>query len=146
MADDSDIEEALERFRQWVREQKDRSTPLGTVFSHYPWDVPVELDDVPNAMMRDHAVYVATGGEEMPTEVLARLKAWYAMLWRDNVVLEFDPGIPPIDGVSTTGGWAYRPHEPSDRHLIIRVNQHTRMTPEGDSIWTFPPDDDLERS
>jgi hypothetical protein len=54
-------------------------------------------------------------------------------------VLEFDPNIPPIPGVSNKGGWAFRERKPEDGDLLIRVNEFTNLTEEGKLIWRFPP-------
>ncbi|QOC58408.1 helix-turn-helix DNA binding protein [Mycobacterium phage Maxo] len=54
-------------------------------------------------------------------------------------MLEFDPNIPPEEGVSKAGGWAYRPRRPEDKDLLIRVNDYTDLTEEGAMIWRFPP-------
>ena len=54
------------------------------------------------------------------------------------MVLEFDPNIPPIPGVSSKGGWAYRERLPEDGDLLIRVNEFTNITDKGCDIWRFP--------
>jgi hypothetical protein len=54
-------------------------------------------------------------------------------------VLEFDPNIPPIPGVSNKGGWAFRERKPEDGDLLIRVNEFTNLTEEGKLIWRIPP-------
>lgn len=73
----------------------------------------------------------------MDESKLARLRGFYRRL-RDQVI-EYDPKIPPIPGVSSQGGWAYRPRRKSDEDLLIRVNEYTDLTEQGRVIWRFPP-------
>ncbi|AGI61752.1 transcriptional repressor [Mycobacterium phage BTCU-1] len=87
--------------------------------------------------LREHGEYMATGGVGMDELKLSRLRGFYKKL-RDQV-LEYDPNIPPIEGVSRQGGWAYRPRKPEDGDLLIRVNDYTDLTDEGRMIWRFPP-------
>ena len=85
------------------------------------------------------AIHVATGGKGMSESKLKRLRGFYKILVEQDVVLEFDPELPPIPGVANKGGFAYRPRERRDGDLIIRVNEHTTLTPEGRLIWCLPP-------
>ena len=87
--------------------------------------------------LRDHAEYMITGGEGLDFLKLSRLKGFYERLDRDRVVVEFDPSIPPSDGVAA-GGFAYRERLDSDEGLIIRVNKHTHLGDEGRKVWVMP--------
>ena len=88
---------------------------------------------------RNHLEFMSTDGVGMSDAKIKRLRGFYKFLKENNVVVEYDPTIPPIDGVSGTfGGWAYRPRVESDSDLIIRVNEHTEMTEEAWVMWTFP--------
>lgn len=78
----------------------------------------------------------------MNPDSLRRLKNWWKKIRNDDVVVEFDPEIPPIKGVSAHGGFAYRPRVMGDDDLLIRVNEHTTLTEEGEMIWCWPPDID----
>lgn len=91
----------------------------------------------PYRRLRDHAEFVATDGAGMSDDKLKRLRTFYRKLREGNLVLEFDPNIPPISGVSNTGGWAYRHRLPKDGDLLIRVNEFTNFT-DGRDIWRFP--------
>ncbi|ATL70741.1 hypothetical protein [Nocardia terpenica] len=133
--------------RQAITDVKRRSggystTPREDALKHFPWKVPGSRA-VPMAMqkpyrnMRDHAEYMVTNGEGMSAEKLKRLRGFYRKLHSENVVLEFDPNIPPSPGIGI-GGFAYRARTPEDGDLIIRVNEHTTLTEEGRRIWTFP--------
>lgn len=108
----------------------------------WPWDVPRQFHPAsPNLRLRDHLRFMETGGRGMNVERLQLLKGFYNRLRRENVVVEFDPDIPPSEGIYT-GGWAYRPRRPEDEDLIIRVNKYTKeMTDEMKFVWTLPPDD-----
>lgn len=120
------------------------TTPREDVLKHFPWLVPGSKDkpmtqQKPYRYLRDHGEYMATGGKGMSEEKLKRLRIFYKKLRDNNVVVEFDPTLPPEIGVAPHGGFAYRPRLASDGDLIIRVNQYTTLTEEGHSIWTFPP-------
>lgn len=115
-----------------------RLTPREMVLQHFPWAVPVDMGQCSAfRRLRDHGEYVATGGVGMSEDKLSRLRSFYEKL-RDQVV-EFDPEIPPEDGVSVAGGFAFRKRRKSDGDLLIRVNEHTFLTPQGRRIWRFPP-------
>jgi uncharacterized protein (DUF433 family) len=116
-----------------------RTNVRDDVMANYPWTVPASMYHAdPNKRMRDHAEYVATGGEGMSERKLYRLRLFYKRLERENLVVEFDPSIPPGKGISE-GGFAYRPRCDSDGDLIIRVNEHTNLTDEGRRLWKMPP-------
>lgn len=115
-------------------------TPREIVLQHFPWSVPAPMaHSSPYHRLRDHGEYMATAGKGMSDDKLRRLRSFYRKLRNDNVVLEFDPAIPPIPGVSNKGGFAYRPRVDSDGELLIRVNTHTTLTDEGRLIWCWPP-------
>jgi len=116
-----------------------RLTPREQVMEEWPFQVPVRMGNTsPFKRLRDHGEYVATGGYGMSHDKLSRLRGWYRKLRDENLVLEFDPNIPPIEGVSYAGGWAYRKRRQSDGDLLIRVNEHTHITEKGRMIWRFP--------
>jgi hypothetical protein len=115
-------------------------TPREMVMDHFPWIVPAELCQTsPYKRIRDHGEYVATGGVGMAQYKLDRLRWFYRKLRDENVVVEYDPTLPPIEGVSNKGGFAYRPRRKSDGDLLIRVNEYTDLTEQGRLIWRFPP-------
>jgi hypothetical protein len=89
--------------------------------------------------LRDHLEYMHTRGEGMADNKLRRLYSFYKRLEIENLVVEFDPNIPPTEG-NSVGGYALRPKEESDGDLIIRVNEHTELTPAGQAVWRFPPE------
>jgi len=116
-----------------------RLTPREIVLQHFPFVVPKELGECsPFKRLRDHGEYVATGGVGMSEDKLNRLRSFYRKLRDENLVVEYDPTLPPIEGVSNKGGWAYRPRRKSDGDLLIRVNEYTDLTEEGQRIWRFP--------
>ena len=139
----SEIAEMFGVTRQYVSWIKHtyggRLTPREIVLQAWPWTVSAEQSQTsPYRRMRDHGEYIATGGKGMSEDKLKRLRAFYRKLKDENVVLEFDPTIPPIPGVSNKGGWAFRNRLPSDGDLIIRVNEYTDITENGRMIWRFP--------
>jgi len=90
--------------------------------------------------LRDHGEYVATGGSGMSDTKIKLLKSWWRTLRDKNVVVEFDPNLPPEKGISPYGGFAYRERIPEDGDLIIRVNDFTHLSAEGAKFWRWPPD------
>lgn len=113
-------------------------TPRQTVMQHFPFVVPVAMGMAsPCRNLRNHGEKFATGGVGMDPVALKRLENFYKRL-RDEVV-EFDRTLPPEEGVSTAGGWAYRPRLESDEDLLIRVNEYTDLTDQGRLIWRLPP-------
>lgn len=117
-------------------------TPREVVLDNFPWQVPEAMCQTsPYRRMRDHGEYMATGGRGMSKDKLKRLRSFYKKLRDEGLVLEFDPTLSPIPGVSNKGGFAYRPRKRSDADLLIRVNEYTTLTAEGRLIWCFPPRD-----
>lgn len=117
-----------------------RLTPKEIMLQNFPWKVPAEMCQAsPYRRMRDHAEYLATGGEGMAETKLKRLRSFYRKLADENVVVEFDPNIPPEPGTASRGGFAYRKKEPRDGDLMIRANEYTNITEEGRMIWRIPP-------
>lgn len=113
-------------------------SPRELVLQHFPWVLSSEVGNTSTVRrLRDHGEYVATGGVGMEPWKLSRLPRFYARL-RDSVI-EYDPDIPPEEGVSLVGGIAYRPRLESDGDLLIRVNDHTHLSDQGRMIWRFPP-------
>lgn len=122
-------------------------TPRQIVDEAWPW--PTTNDHCKSKAyqrLRDHGEFMATGGKKMNEDKLSRLKSWWRYLRDNDVVLEFDPAIPPQAGVSPRGGFAYRKRRKSDGELLIRVNKHTHLTEEGEMIWCWPPEEVFDRN
>lgn len=116
--------------------------PREIVNLNFPWKVSAELAQASICrQIRDHGEYMATGGKGMSESKLSRVRTLYRKLRNGNLVIEFDPSLPPEPGVCITGGFAYRERVESDGDLLIRVNKHTNLTDEGRMIWRFPPVD-----
>jgi len=117
-------------------------TPRQVVNKAWPWKTTNEHGkSTLYQRMRDHGEYMATGGKDMSDNKLGRLRSFYQMLRDDNVVVEFDPTLPPEPGVSPYGGFALRKRKKSDADMLIRVNEYTELTEQGEMIWRFPPVD-----
>jgi hypothetical protein len=117
-----------------------RLTPRELVMKEFPFPG-IRRDftqTAPYRCLRHHGEYIATGGVGMSAEKLQRLRTFYKRLRDEYMVLEFDPSIPPQDGISKVGGWAYRHRRPTDSDLLVRVNEYTNLTDEGRKIWRFP--------
>ncbi|WP_167097110.1 Repressor-like immunity protein [Mycobacterium sp. DL592] len=114
-------------------------TPRQVVNKAWPWKTTdLHGRSKPYQYLRNHGEFMATGGKGMSQEKLKRLESWWKKLRDENVVLEFDPNIPPVPGVAPYGGFAYRTRRASDGDLLIRVNEHTNLTDEGRRMWRFP--------
>ena len=87
-------------------------------------------------ILRDHAEFVVTGG--LSNHRLQRLRTLYRELREADVVVEYHPDIPPQPGLSRNGGFALRSRRPADGDLIIRVNEYTRLTRDGRTLWRLP--------
>lgn len=117
-------------------------TPRQVVNKSWPWQTTKEHGkSKAYQRLRDHGEYMATGGKGMNDDKLSRLRNWYKKLREGNLVLEFDPNIPPEPGVAPYGGFAYRQRVKQDGDLLIRVNEYTELSEEGRRIWRFPPRD-----
>lgn len=141
----SDIAEMYGVTRQhvsWVKRTKSMSfsqTPREKAMENYPWTVPREFhQSAPDKRLRDHLEYMATGGKGMSTNKLERLRWFYSKLYNEDLVVEYHPDIPSSDQVKA-GGYAYRQRKPEDGDLIIRLNEVTTLTSEGEKLWRFPP-------
>ncbi|WP_233147988.1 XRE family transcriptional regulator [Mycobacterium sp. IS-836] len=126
----------------WVkRTYGGQLTPREQIMREWPFKVPVAMGNTsPFKRLRDHGEYIATNGVGMSADKVQRLRSFYRKLRDEHLVLEFDPCIPPIPGVSSRGGWAYRPRIKEDGDLLIRVNEHTTLTDAGRRIWRLPSD------
>lgn len=119
-----------------------KMTPREVVLREFPWNVPAaQAQSTQYRRMRDHGEFMATGGKGMAADKLNRLRSFYRKLRDENLVVEFDPEIPPEPGVNNKGGFSYRTRVPADGDLLIRVNEHTNLTEQGRMIWRFPPSD-----
>ncbi|OBG38156.1 repressor [Mycobacterium sp. E3198] len=116
-----------------------RLTPRESVLQRFPFRVPVKMGNTsPFKRLRDHGEYVVTGGVGMSEDKLQRLRSFYRKLRENDLVVEFNPNIPPIPGVSSRGGWAFRERTKDDEDLLIRVNEYTHIADELRDIWRFP--------
>ncbi|QLF84641.1 immunity repressor [Mycobacterium phage Gail] len=89
--------------------------------------------------LRDHGEFMVTDGKGMSDSKIDKLKRWWKFLRDNDLVLEFDPNIDPYPG-QKYGGFRYVPRVLEDEELLIRVNEHTKMTPKGEVIWSWPTD------
>ncbi|PPJ08748.1 hypothetical protein C5E51_16410 [Nocardia nova] len=140
----SDIARAYGVTRQYISWIKHRYngtlSPREQIMQHWMITVPHRMTQAsPYQRLRDHGEYRATGGEGMTDNQLNRLRGFYSKLRNNNTIVEFDPELPPEHGVSTSGGWAYRPRSEEDGQLLLRENAHTSFTDAARSIWSFPP-------
>lgn len=139
----ADIHGVTPSYVSWIKRNKARSfsqTPREHVMEHYPWNVGATFHDAPqNKRMRDHAEYMWTGGDGMSEEKIQRLLWFWRKLEKEDLVIEFDPAIPPHEG-NTFGGFAYRERQESDADLMVRRNEHTTITDEGLVLWRIPPE------
>lgn len=127
----------------YLPSKKETRTPYQEALAQFPWDVPASMKrSAPYYRMRDHGEYMATDGDGMSLDKLERLRSFWKKLRDYKLVLVFDPSLPPMPGLSNAGGFAYLPREPRDKNRLIRVNEHTKLTPEFDLIWVLPEEEE----
>jgi hypothetical protein len=113
-------------------------TPMDEVREHFPWNVSGNLTEAdPYLSLRAYGEWVATGGRGLPETTVAKARALVQMLRQRDAVLEYDPSLPPVNGLSDHGGFALRPRTEADGDLLVRDNPHTTLTQEGRMIWRF---------
>lgn len=138
------IHDVTPQYVSWILNTKvsNRSrTAREEVMDHFPWkNMPDRFHNTsPNQRLRDHMEYMATRGKGMSHDKLQRLVWFYLRLRNEDQVVEYDPDLPPDDGVSFAGGFAYRQRDEADGELIIRVNDHAELTERGKELLRFPP-------
>lgn len=110
----------------------------------WPWQT-TTLHDKATAyqQLRDHGEFIVNGDfRGMSDDKIKRLKSWWKFLRDNDVVLEFDPAIPPTPGVAPNRGFRYLSRSASDEEFLIRVAEHTNLTEGRRSIWCWPRDID----
>jgi transcriptional regulator with XRE-family HTH domain len=140
----SDIAKMFGVTRQAVswhkRTYNGKRTPRQQVLEdNFPWKVDSRfIQSNPFRSLRDYGEWFATGGKGLADIKLRRAQALIRKLMKNNAVLEYDPELSPIEGVSVQGGFALRPRRRQDGDLMIRVNKHTTITEQGRLIWRMP--------
>ncbi|GAB4588707.1 helix-turn-helix domain-containing protein [Nocardia sp. IFM 10818] len=123
--------------------KSEKRTPYQEALEQFPWEVPTSMRrSAPYYRMREHGEFMATNGKGMSEGKLERLRSFWKKLRDFNLVLEFDPSLPKMPGVAPAGGFAFVPRKPEDKNRLIRVNEHTKLTPEGELIWVLPKEED----
>jgi transcriptional regulator with XRE-family HTH domain len=137
----ADMYGVTKQYVSWIKHRYGgRLTPREEALMHFPFDVPeLQTQSTYYKRLRDHGEFVATGGVGMSFDKLRRLRGFYKRLREGNLVVEFDPSFPPEPGVSKVGGFKLKPRTAEDKDFLIRVNEHTELTEEGQMIWRFPP-------
>lgn len=127
----------------WVKRTKTNNfmrTARETAMEHYPWKTTAAVNGCAlDRLVRDHIEYMSTGGKGMSRDKLQRLSWFYRRIDNENLVVEYDPEIPPNED-SSLGGFTYRERLVSDGDLIIRVNEHTNLTEDNMTLLELPPE------
>lgn len=87
-------------------------TPRQEIQAAWPWiTTAVHGKSKPYQRLRDHGEFVITKGKGMSDDKKSRLLAWWKMLRDADVVVEFDPDIPPARGwrAAVSGTFLGRP-------------------------------------
>ena len=136
----ADMQGVTQQYVSWIKmTYGGHRTPRERALDHFPWKVPNRFTTASTyRRMRDHAEFAVTGGVGMRPTDLRRLRTFYRRLIDDDLVVEFDPDIPPKKGFAKCGGWALRDRKPGDGDLMIRVNEYTKITDEGRLLWRIP--------
>lgn len=108
----------------------------------FPFKVPRDpfMDSVPDKRLRDHGELMFAGVDELDPEKRRRLRSFYSMLRRDNLIVVFDLDNPPSPGIGQ-GGYAYVPRTTDDGDFLVRFNEDCELTEEERLLWRFPPVD-----
>ena len=126
----------------WISKEYGGSRPPRKIAldKYWPFDVPTRMGQSGVCRsLRDHVDYAVNGPDGMREDSLTRLRSLYERLKTKSLVVEFNLRLPPEDGVSPHGGWAYRDREPADGDLLIRVNEYTTdLDEDSRKIWSFP--------
>ncbi len=77
--------------------------------------------------LREHGDFVATGGRDWHEDRRRGLRAFYAMLRQENLVITYDP----------VQGWGHDERQPTDDNLIVRIENPSN---EQRRIWRFLPE------
>jgi hypothetical protein len=115
-------------------------TPAQAVNALFPWkEIPeAHTHAYPGLMLRLHGQWVMTTGRGMSDQKIRKLRGFYRRLKGENLVVEYDPRIPPHDG-NKWGGFAYRPRQETDGELIIRANEYSGpLNVEQEELWSWP--------
>ena len=83
----------------------------------------------------DHVLVLA----KHPPVQHGRVLGLHTKLREGNLVVEYDPAIPPEPGFAKYGGFALRPRTEADGNLMFRVNEHTTVTDFAREVWQLPP-------
>ena len=114
--------------------------PLTIARDYIPWsDMPPGAKSAtPYQRLVQHLEFTAAGEKYMSEGVLKRLRNWYEnTLEKFSVVVEYDPEQYPVPG-QQFGHWRYVPREPRDGDLILRQNEHTKLTPAQKVLFRMP--------
>ncbi|TCO56889.1 hypothetical protein EV192_106364 [Actinocrispum wychmicini] len=89
----------------------------------------------------EYLKWVELGSDRLTENQRERLRSFLDKLHERNLVVVFDPEIPP-DAHNKYGGWATVPRLPSDGELLIRLNEYTHLAipDEAEVIWSMPDD------
>ncbi|MDK4286583.1 helix-turn-helix transcriptional regulator [Corynebacterium pseudodiphtheriticum] len=113
--------------------------PLRTIVTeNFPWPVKPEFSQ--NNLYQ--ALRVVGLWNMDPNAVkpntLQKLRGVLRKLQNFNTVLDYDPGYPPVPGLTNTPGFAYVPRTKSDENSIVKIKPETKITPIGRKLWRMP--------
>lgn len=129
----TEIAEEWDMTRQgvsWIWNYYGGETLRKRVANALPFDVPDKFNRAYQLQrLREHAEYMIEGTvARYSEERRERLWSFYKMLKDKDLVVEYDPET----------GFSYKPREPRDEGLMIRVNEYTNITEYGEEIWKLP--------
>lgn len=106
-----------------------RKTPSETARDMFPWKgvgKPFNESAVWK-LLKSHSIWQARRREEDLTPVrLRKLVSFYRKIVQEGLIVEFDPTIPPGEGVHR--GFAFRTRVETDGYLLIRANALTDLS------------------
>lgn len=117
-------------------------TPRHRAKNALPWDIHGEMVNAAQYQNILRHLEAQQGGlARMSKEKRRKLRGFYRTLSEHNVVVRFDPSLPPLPG-QAYGGFEYVPRKESDGNLIVRVDKHTKLPRNGRELWALPAEED----
>lgn len=117
-------------------------TPLHRAKNAIPWEIHGKMANAaPYQNILRHLEAVQGGLERMSKEKRRKLRGFYRTLSEHDVVVRFDPDLPPLPG-QVYGGFEYVPRKESDGNLIVRIDKNTKLPRKGRELWAIPAEED----
>lgn len=138
-----DIAKEYQVSRQYIHtlaKQAGYKSPITTVQENLPWEVNPDFARNATFMAFRLIGHEAVAPGKLTDESRERANGLIRRLRQFDVVVDYDPGYPPIVGLTNTPGFAYVPRTEQDEDFVMKIKPGVKVTPLGDRIWRMPPD------